>query len=170
MESDEGSIFQEISEDKTDVRNQRGTFVAESKLLSQLHTRKPLILKAPDGKQLGISKLPAGLDGEPMLAEDLKFLRQEEAAERRRVKFAEADEVKSLHHQKLGSTDAAGSGTETIKSLSERRKKRHDDASAVWDSQRKRVYDDMEDKVQAARACPLPSTHTAFCLLRIEGV
>lgn len=62
------------------------------------------------------------------------------------MKFAEIDTVKSLHHQELG-TSGGGSGLETLKTLSERRKKRHDVAISVWENERKELYDEMEEKV-----------------------
>ena len=38
-------------------------------------------------------------------------------------------------------------GLESLKSLAERRKKRHDTALNVWENERKELYDAMEEKV-----------------------
>lgn len=145
-----GSIFQDISQDRSDPRMRQGTFVGESLLVQQLAARgerQDLVLKTRDGKELTASKMPMGANGEMLHPSELKTLRRDGAVESRRVKFQEADVVLSLHHQEQGSS---GSGQDGLRGLAERRKSRHDAALAKWEVERKALYETHEDKVFAS--------------------
>lgn len=212
------------------VPRKRGVFVAETKLVEvlQAHPRKPIVLKAPDGKQLTDNKMPKGFDGEPLRPEyvgdalagvhcrstprrrmlqrlrrcvtactvpalivsalplpyfllcvcvlwcicrcrrrrrhfrDLRTLRVDPDIEANRVVFAEADEVKSLHHVPLPHSQSS----DVVKQVAARRKQRHDAALAVWEQERKQLYDRVEERVCAlpVRVCLCQCVYSCVCL------
>lgn len=127
----------------------RYAYTAELGLLESLQRPRNYHKKAVAGKTLNSISLPTGEDGETVDAAALASLRTDKAAEGKRVRAAEVDEVKSLHHQGIKPAEPAG-GLAGLKRVASKRKARHDETVEAYRDDRKAMYAKVEDNVLAA--------------------